>query len=141
MSNHHSNFILIPWQEDLLERLTDFVIEDAHGGFDNAIFIFPNSRPEKYLTRLIKQHPRLRRPTNVPRMESVGSLFSSLRSRIQSRPAWNAGLLDRVGLLLQCARDEEKHTGRVMGEKGVSFSCLQAAGQFFPRGVRLAGML
>lgn len=136
MSMRGSEFLLVPWQRDFIEALLDTALDDLGGDISNALFIFPNSRPEKYLSRLLRQDSRIARPLIMPRMTTVSTLFSDLRSRILARPAWNAGLLDRVGLLLQCVR-ENNSSGRD-GEKAFAF--LDDAGQFLPWGLRLASL-
>lgn len=140
MTPRGPDFILIPWQRDFLQGLVDFALEDTRGHIDRALFIFPNSRPEKYLSRLLRSDARIRRPLVMPRMLTISALFSELRSRIQSRPAWTAGLLDRVGLLLNCARLEQATEAGKGAGHDPSFSFLQDAGRFFPWGVRLAAL-
>lgn len=140
MSHKGSDFILVPWRDNFLERLLDVALEDCGERIDRAFFIFPNSRPEKYLALLLKHDPRIRRPLIMPRMSAVNALFSDLRGKVQSRPAWNAGLLDRVGLLLQCAREEAPLNGPDVADPERASLFVKDAGRFFPWGIRLAAL-
>jgi len=124
-------FILIPWQQDFLQGLTDLALEETRGNISRAVFIFPHNRPKRYLSLLLRQHPSVERPLIMPGMHTVSSLFTACAGRILSRPAWNAGLLDRVGLLLSCVRAESK-------DRDLPF--LTEARGFFPWGVRLAAL-
>ena len=125
-------FILIPWQRDFLRALTDLALEETRGNISRAVFIFPHSRPKRYLSLLLRQEPSVRRPLIMPGMHTVSALFSACAGRILARPAWNAGLLDRVGLLLACVRAE--------AEDGAHMPFLTEARAFFPWGVRLAAL-
>ncbi len=98
--------LLVPWGENFLNALLERVLEDTGGDAQRACFIFPHSRPQKYLMRLLGAHPGVRRPLTVPSCHTVSGLFSALRRRLANAPAWEAGLLDRVGLLLECVRRE-----------------------------------
>lgn len=128
-------FLVIPWQEDFLRRLVFQALEDTNADISRASFIFPHIRPQRYLTRLLRHERRVQRPLILPDTHTVSGLFSSLRARILSRPLWNAGLLDRVGLLLACAREERNVAG---ADRASPF--LADARRFFPWGVRLASL-
>lgn len=128
-------FLVVPWREDFLQRLVFQALEDTDTDISQATFIFPHIRPQRYLTRILRRERRVRRPLVLPDMHTVSGLFSSLRARILSRPLWNAGLLDRVGLLLACAREERD----VAGPDPAS-PFLADARRFFPWGVRLASL-
>ncbi len=145
-------FLVTPWNEDFLEALLRRALHDcgeAAGGFGpeggtmgrglhRALFIFPHSRPEKYLIRLLQSDPRVPRPLILPQFHTVSGLFSVLRRSMDARPAWNAGLLDRVGLLLDCVRAES--AGEKAFFRSKEGSPLQDAHRFFPWGVRLAAL-
>ena len=122
-------FALIPWQRDFLRALTDLTLEECGGDISRAVFIFPHNRPRRYLSLVLRHHPAVRRPLIMPTMHTVSSLFTAAAGRILSRPAWNAGLLDRVGLLLACVRAESR--GHHLPTE---------ARAFFPWGVRLASL-
>lgn len=132
--NEEAAFLVIPWREDFLQGLLRQALEDTDGDISRASFLFPHSRPARYLTLLLHKEPGLRRPLILPAMHTVSGLFSRLSGRIMARPAWNAGLLDRVGLLLACAREEIG-----TDNPGVS-PFLTDARRFFPWGVRLASL-
>ena len=129
-----SDFLVVPWQEDFLQGLLGQALRDTGGDISRASFIFPHSRPSRYLTLLIHKEPGLRLPLILPRMHTVSGLFSSFSGRIMARPAWNAGLLDRVGLLLACVREE------AVPEPGGFSPFLTDARRFFPWGLRLASL-
>ena len=127
-------FSVCSWESDFMEALLERALADTSGDIGSAVFIFPHGRPEKYLSRLLRQDSRVKRPLIAPRCLTVSGLFSAFRARIRARSAWNAGPLDRVGLLLECARRE-------WGEAERAFAPLLAdARHFFPWGVRLASL-
>lgn len=129
------SILLVPWQRDFLAATLDFALEQCEGDAGRAVFIFPNNRPEKYLARLLRTDSRIRKPLIMPRMLTVGGLFSGLRMRILAHPAWNAGLLDRIGLLLQCVRAESRETDLPGAQ-----TFIDDAGLFFPWGMKLASL-
>ena len=127
-------FSVCSWRSDFMECLLEQALNDTGGDVSSAVFIFPHSRPEKYLSRLLRRDERVRRPLIAPQCLTVNGLFSAFRTRIFARSAWNAGLLDRVGLLLECVRQESGTTERVFAPQ------LTDARHFFPWGVRLASL-
>ena len=134
-------FIVCPWQSDFMEALLERALADTGGDVGAATFIFPHGRPERYLSRLLRRDGRVRRPRIAPRCLTVSGLFGAIRSRVCARSAWNAGLLDRVGLLLECARQEAAPESRQDAGDERSFSLLLAdARRFFPWGLRLASL-
>ena len=135
MTGAGGNFLLIPWQRDFLAATLDCALEQCGGDPGRAVFLFPNNRPEKYLARLLRTDTRIRRPLIMPRTLTVGSLFSELRMRLLARPAWNAGLLDRIGLLLHCVREESREN-----DLPGSQAFIDDAGLFFPWGMKLASL-
>lgn len=128
------DFLLCPWQADFMDCLLRQALADTDGDIATAVFIFPHSRPEKYLSRLLRVDERVKRPVIAPRCLTVSGLFSAFRARIVARSAWNAGLLDRVGLLLECVRQECGPDDQVFAQ------LLTDARHFFPWGVRLASL-
>ncbi|MDL2266653.1 hypothetical protein LJC46_01525 [Desulfovibrio sp. OttesenSCG-928-G15] len=137
-------FVLVPWNEDFLSGLLRLALERTNGDISRAEFIFPHSRPRRYLALLIERHPKISRPLIMPGMHTVSSLFAKISGRVLGRPAINAGLLDRVGLLLECVREAFRHDD---GETGVQSDFTPAplpqlddARRFFPWGVRLAAL-
>ena len=131
MTGRPSPFLVVSWRADFLDALLHLALEETEGNIGGAEFIFPHVRPKRYLSLLLARDETLRRPLLMPGMRTVSSLFAELSGRILSRPAWNAGLLDRVGLLLQCVREES-------GQEEALF--LPDARRFFPWGVRLASL-
>jgi len=127
-------FVLIPWQQDFLRALTDLALEETGDNISRAVFIFPHNRPKRYLSLILCEHPYVRRPLIMPGMHTVSSLFTLAAGRIVSRPAWNAGLLDRVGLLLACVREESQDRDLPV------LPFLMEARGFFPWGIRLAAL-
>lgn len=121
------------WRSDFMTVLLERAIADTGGDPANASFIFPHARPEKYLSQLLRQHKSLRKPLLLPQCLTVSALCSVLAARIRSRSAWTAGTLDRVGLLLECARAEA-------GREGRDAVPLADANRFFPWGLRLAAL-
>ncbi len=131
-----TDFIVIPWGENFLEKLLCRALADTDGAVSEAVFLFPNSRPEKYLTQMLRQDARVRRPLRLPHMFAINELFSSLRAGIQNRPTWSAGILDRVGLLLAAIRAEKEQAQSSTN----AFAALCDARHFFPWGLRLAAL-
>lgn len=131
MTKTRAPFLVVPWREDFLRALLRRALHDTDGDIGKATFIFPHSRPKRYLSLLLHGEAAVRKPLIMPGMHTVSSLFTVFSGRILARPAWNAGLLDRVGLLLACAREEGEGEGSPF---------LTDARHFFPWGVRLAAL-
>ncbi|MDR2892289.1 MAG: PD-(D/E)XK nuclease family protein [Deltaproteobacteria bacterium] len=149
------NFVLIPWQEDFLPALLRLALQDGGaslpegvnlsdgsakwsdkddnlpcggGNLDDVLFVFPHARPTRYLERLIRLTPAIAKPCLLPEMLPVHSLFEKIRAEKLS-PAISIGLLDQVGLLLECVRAEQMPL-MPFGDAKV----------FFPWGIRLANL-
>ena len=145
--NPRSPFAVIPWSEEFLPQLLELALEETDGDIGRASFIFPHNRPARYLTLLLHRRQGLKKPLLLPRMHTVSGLFSLICGRVLAKPAWNAGLLDRVGLLLQCAREEAgeeagEKAGKNAGnetEQNAAFA-LADPKRFFPWGLRLASL-
>lgn len=134
-------FTIIPWEGGFLPRLLALALEETGGDIGRASFIFPHSRPIRYFTLLLRQHQGVKKPLLLPRMFTVSSLFSLLGGRILAKPAWNAGLLDRVGLLLHCVREQTGQTERPDDATGPKDALSPGEPKrFFPWGVRLASL-
>lgn len=128
-----SPFILVPWQRDFMTAILDIAIE-RQGGVENALFIFPHTRPARYLERLISEDPRIKKPCLMPECLTGSQIFQSVRDEACS-PATPAGKLDRIGLLLECLRDEQReHPGLINRIPS------DDARAFFPWGQRLANI-
>jgi hypothetical protein len=127
--NSPSPFLVVPWETGFLQGLLRLALTETGENIARAEFIFPHSRPKRYLSLLLSREESVRRPLLMPRIHTISSLFAAISGRILSRPAWNAGLLDRVGLLLNCVREEADRDDSPF---------LAEARTFFPWGVRLA---
>ncbi|MDL2279425.1 PD-(D/E)XK nuclease family protein, partial [Desulfovibrio sp. OttesenSCG-928-G11] len=101
-----SPFLLVPWHEDFLSALASRAWQDSGGRLERTAFIFPHARPMRYLSLALREKARQRNALLMPRMYSLADLFATLASRSRRHPARQAGQLDRVGLLLRCARAE-----------------------------------
>lgn len=142
-----SPFLLIPWHGDFLHPLLERILADCEGDVSRALIIVPHSRPEKYLHHLLEAHPGLKRPLILPEMLPIGPLFSLLRQHMCQIPAWEAGTLDRVGLLLACVREEISAVPAISplfarDASGLedAFAFVRDARHFFPWGLRLASL-
>ncbi|MDR1490974.1 MAG: PD-(D/E)XK nuclease family protein [Desulfovibrio sp.] len=124
-------FILIPWERNFLRDLLDFALEDCRGDLSRAFFVFPHVRPARYLTLLIREDRRVRKPLIMPRTLAVRDLCAELFDLIEPGMPREAALPDLIALLLNIARE------RPDGERP-GFS--PDASAFFPWGVRLAGL-
>ncbi|MDR1359698.1 MAG: hypothetical protein LBJ82_01855, partial [Deltaproteobacteria bacterium] len=137
-------FLVVPWERGFLSALLDLALEDCGGDLSRAVFIFPHSRPERYLLRLLQEHPRVRLPLILPQIQTISGLFSLLSRRISGVAAWEAGLLDRVGLLLETVRAQSSASGLFQTPPDAAplaqASALDSAHLFFPWGVRLAAL-
>ena len=45
-------FIIVPWSDHFAARLHQFIIAVTGGKADDALVVFPNKRPRRYLIRL-----------------------------------------------------------------------------------------
>ncbi|MDR2488568.1 MAG: PD-(D/E)XK nuclease family protein [Desulfovibrio sp.] len=142
--NGKAPLTVFPWEENLMDRLLEQAIKDTRGDVGSAVFIFPHSRPERYLLRSLRHDARVRRPMIAPRCLTVSDLFREFRSRIWDVACIQAGMLDRVGLLLQCARQEldlqAAANARTARSTKKSASLPLEAERFFPWGLHLASL-
>ncbi|MDR2825797.1 MAG: PD-(D/E)XK nuclease family protein [Deltaproteobacteria bacterium] len=120
-------FQIIPWEQDFLPALLKLAM--AEGKLEQALFIFPHSRPTRYLKNIIRAEPGIIKPCLLPEMLPVQQVFQQLRNAVLS-PAITISHLDQIGLLLECARAERMD----LAAPGI----LNDATAFFPWGARLA---
>lgn len=134
-TSRNGNFLLVPWQQNFLERLLSHSFEISDSKLDSVLFVFPNARPARYLERLIMTRQDIPKPCMLPAMLTSGELFQ-LMARERQALYTEAGLLDRIGLLLQCVKDEQ-------AEFPGSINALPThdAQAFFPWGLRLEKLL
>lgn len=123
-----SPFLLVPWHEDFLSALAFRAAQDSGGRLERTAFIFPHARPMRYLSLALRDKARLSKALLMPRMYSLADLFAALAARSRRHPARQAGQLDRVALLLRCARAEAARSAP-------SFAL--DAPSFFPWGLKL----
>ncbi len=127
-----SPFVVTPWQENFLASLLQRIFDEHSGSatdLSSVLCIFPHGRPEKYLTYMLRQRQRGGAPCILPQSCTVSDLFTRMSIEITQSVAWDAGLLDRVGLLLECVRKEDAW-----------HDMPPQAHTFFPWGVRLASL-
>ncbi|MDR3175162.1 MAG: PD-(D/E)XK nuclease family protein [Desulfovibrio sp.] len=124
-------FILIPWERNFLRDLLDFALEDCRKDLSRALFVFPHARPARYLTLLMREDRRARKPLIMPRMLTVRDLCAEFFDLIEPDMPREAAMPDLIALLLALAREQPD------GE-GPGFS--PDASTFFPWGLRLAGL-
>lgn len=134
MNTRPAPFLLIPWRAPFLPGLLRLALEDSAGRLEECLFIFPHARPIRYMTRLIRLEQTIPKPCLPPHMLPVNALFEEILAEkgIFSTPA---GLLDQIGLLLACVREEELESP----EDGQAFPIKETA-DFFPWGARLAAL-
>ncbi len=133
-------FSIVPWQDDFLAALLDLAREETGDRLAKALFVFPHLRPARYLEQLIRQSTDLPKPCLMPRIVTGGALFAEICASRSGPAASEPGLLDRVGLLLDCLRAEQRQkaaSGQPMFRPGQ----LDDAGFFLPWGLRLADLL
>ncbi len=132
MNRHNPPIYAVPFGADFLGAILDLALE--HGPDLHTVdFLFPNVRAGRYLLRDLASRPDLPRPLLEPSVVTVSGIFARLHRELAGRPLWNAGLLDRAGLLFECL----KETG------GAEFLGPEGQGDdptafFFPWGFRLA---
>ncbi|MCL1889349.1 MAG: PD-(D/E)XK nuclease family protein [Desulfovibrionaceae bacterium] len=133
MKHSASPFLLFSWQDDFPRRILETALEEGNGKLNDTLFVFPHLRPARYLERLIRLDERLVKPCLLPRMMTSGELFEAVLAE-NGRLGMPAGILDRVGLLLECARQAQAESD-ADGEDGAL--PVENAEIFFPWGVRL----
>jgi len=133
MKHSPSPFLLFSWQDDFPHRILETALKEGDGKLDDTLFVFPHLRPARYLERLIRLDERLVKPCLLPRMVTSGELFEAALAE-SGRQDMPAGVLDRVGLLLECARQTQAESS-ADGEG--SALPVENAETFFPWGVRL----
>lgn len=128
-----SPFILVPWNQDFMSALVDIVLERGEN-IGDALFVFPLSRPARYLERLIREDARIAKPCLMPECLTGSQLFQAIWNESHS-PATAIGTLDRIGLLLECLRAEQLERPGLIDRIPSD-----DARAFFPWGRRLAGL-
>ena len=128
-------FVIIPWQNSFLEGLKQHISAECRGSPEQAVVIFPHTRPKRYLIELFKTDANLPRPLLLPRLLTIQELFMLCRARLSLPSARRLGLLDAVALLHRCVRElalQHPLPAR-LGELALE--------DFFPWGVRLFDLL
>ena len=139
-------FLVIPWNVNFIERLTDCLLERTNGRLGEAVLIFPHGRPGRYVLDALRHKPGLAKPCLLPRMFAARDLFARVRQMacgVRREP----GLLDRVALMRECVAA----VARDMPAPGMGWpepahglhNVLDQMGTcgFFPWGARLVGLV
>lgn len=136
-------FLIIPWDTDFLSCFKDVILEATDNYPGKATVVFMHDRPRRYLTHLFKTDPAVPRPCLLPRMLTVGELFSSirteqdcLRNEKSHAPRRKVGLADQVALLSACVHELATSEPEICRHLAATD---EAA--FFPWGVRLATLM
>ena len=132
-----NDFVVFPWNRRFLPALLDFALETCGGDPGKMLFVFPHARPARYMRELLRDHPAIKRPCLLPEMLPVSSLFSAMRAASGGNLPISAGLLDQVGLLLECVRALPKNDD----ETGGAIPLDDPPRRFFPWGMRLARLM
>jgi hypothetical protein len=128
-------FQLVSWKEEFLAAALDEALRGPEAALEDTLFIFPHLRPAAYLERLIRNRRDILKPCLLPRMLPINRLFQEIqRENLETGPLREASLLDQVGLLRECVRDEQREN-----PLEPNFP-LEHAEAFFPWGVRLANL-
>ena len=129
-------FRIVPWDVDFLESLKAGILRATDGRPGNAVVVFMNDRPRRYLSDSFRKDSTLPRPLLLPRMLTVRELVSAFRQAQQPALRREAGRLDQVALLSSCVRE--------LAEPGTDL-CQRLAhvdeAAFFPWGIRLADLM
>lgn len=129
-------FRIVPWDADFLDALKKGLMDATGGHPGDAVVVFMNDRPRRYLRERLRNAPDIPRPCLIPRMFTQRELMAAFRQARHPGPRREAGKLDQVALLSHCVR-ELAHPGT---DLCVQLSKTDEAG-FFPWGVRLADLL
>ncbi len=133
---------IIPWENDFPAALLDILVAETGGDFRDMLVVFPHRRPRRYLLERIKGDGRIPKPCMPPEMRSAGELFRRLRLEMDESPPAEAPMLDRVALLHECVAAMGGDGGDAGGYGGGPAALpVGDHGEFFPWGVRLAGLL
>lgn len=129
-------FHIVPWDCDFLEAVLQLALRLTRNRPGDAVLVFPHGRPRRHLIDRLRNAPGVPKPCLLPQMYTVQELFTRIRAEREQRPPQTVGLLDRVGLLLECVTD--------LASPGTPLcEALTAGGQrhFFPWGARLSALL
>lgn len=127
-------FLLTPWQQDFLPALLRTALKRDKASLEQAVFIFPHSRPARYMEQLIRHDERIGKPCLLPRMLTVSALFKEIQTE-SGNPSADVGILDQVGLLFRCVREEQQEQAKT----GLRLP-VEDAESFFPWGVHLSSL-
>lgn len=129
-------FTLVSWHQNFLPALLRLACQPGERPLAETVFVFPHRRAAQYMTRLLATAPYVTRPLVMPTMLTVSEVVGQVCRMAVPAPLWQAGLLDRVGLLLASAREE----AATAGDDAPSLLAGMDADRFFPWGVRLANL-
>ncbi|WP_027186853.1 PD-(D/E)XK nuclease family protein [Desulfovibrio cuneatus] len=129
-------FTLVSWHQNFLPALLHLACQPGERPLAETVFVFPHRRAAQYMTRLLATAPYVTRPLVMPTMLTVSEVVGQVCRMAVATPLWQAGLLDRVGLLLASAREEAANAG----DDAPPLLAGMDADRFFPWGVRLANL-
>ena len=129
-------FTLVSWHQNFLPALLRLACQPGERPLAETVFVFPHRRAAQYMTRLLATAPYVTRPLVMPTMLTVSEVVGQVCRMAVATPLWQAGLLDRVGLLLASAREEAANAG----DDAPPLLAGMDADRFFPWGVRLANL-
>lgn len=129
-------FRLVPWDTDFLEQFETALRKFTHGRPGEAVVIFMNDRPRRYLLEQLRHDPALPHPCILPRILTLRECITAWRQAVDPGTRREIGRLDQVALLAGCVRD-------VADPESALCSHLAEidAGAFFPWGLLLADLL
>ncbi len=100
----NSPFLIIPWNVNFIERLTDCLLERTNGRPGSAVLVFPHGRPGRYVLEALRRKPGLAKPCLLPRMFAVRDLFARAR-QVACGVRREPGLLDQVAVMQACVAE------------------------------------
>ena len=129
----NGSFFLFPWQCPFLPALKEFMDAPERRRL-HTLLIVPHRRPWRYLQDIYAADSGGGRI--LPKMLTMTELFSMWRARLPPIPLRAANMLDCVALLHDCVRrlsPDDEGLERLFAAMPME--------QFFPWGIRLAGLL
>ena len=114
MANKMQYIYLVSWRDDFMESVAHCIWKTTGGHPENAVVVFPNLRPGRYLKEIYKkQAQELRSPILMPSVLSIDGLFALCRREWDGESRRMLREPDRLALIYDAMRESlEKHSTR-----------------------------
>ncbi len=133
-------FIIVPWSDHFAARLHQFIIAVTGGKADDALIVFPNKRPRRYLIDAFARDTPEGETALLPGTMDIGQFTRLCLQECGERPLRHVSAPDAAAILMECLQgcaDEAAASPDIAALRELSGNMRL----FYPWGVRLAALL